>query len=197
MHTPTKTLFMLAATLCWSNAHAESELQFVDLRVQAGVSQTDGQAGSFTLMAGDIGNKDQKVIEADADMGIVLGLRGTVMETTVKREDTGVDLDLKLGGGAIVGGLGFLISKNAHLELNGGYGQGVGTIKGDTPWEDRDSRYKMYSGELGWFYTFDMGIQFGLIGGYSILKVKYETAGGQVKAEAKGFDGSVSLGFRF
>lgn len=192
-------LLTCSATVCLSQAYAESALSFVDLRAQAGVAQTEGQSGSLTLMAGDIGNKDQHVLTLDADMGIVLGLRGTLTETTAKREDTNTDLDLKLGGGAIVGGLGFYMGKNVHMELLGGYGQGVGTTTGDTPWDIRDSRYKTYLAELGLYYTLTSGIQFGLIAGGSIVKVTFDDVGTgtKVKAETKGFDGSVALGYRF
>jgi hypothetical protein len=194
----TKTLLTLSTSLCLAQmVAAESALSFVDLRVHGGIAQTDGTAGHVTLMAGDLGNKDQHVITIDADMGIVLGFRGTVMETIAKRDDNSAELDLKLGGGAIVGGLGFIVGKSAHMELCGGYGQGVGTLTGDTPWDYRDSRYKTYLAELGWYYTDDSGIQFGLIVGYSVVKVTYNDVNTTVKAEVKGFDGSISLGFRF
>ena len=196
-----RTLLLLtcSATVCLSQVYAESALSFVDLRAQAGVAQTEGQSGSLTLMAGDIGNKDQRVLTMDADMGIVLGLRGSVAETTAKRKDNNADLDLKLGGGAIVGGLGFYLGKNVHMELAGGYGQGVGTTTGDNPWNDRDSRYKMYLAELGLYYTMNNGIQFGVIVGGSIVKVTFDdvVTSTKVKAETEGFDGSVALGYRF
>jgi len=194
-----RTLLLLtcSATVCLSQVYAESALSFVDLRAQGGIAQSDGQSGNLTLMAGDIGNKDQHVLTLDADMGVVLGLRGSVTETTAKREDTNTDLDLKLGGGAIVGGLGFYLGKNVHMELVGGYGQGIGTTTGDTPWDIRDSRYKMYLAELGLYYTLTSGIQFGLIIGGSIVKVTFDDVGTKVKAETKGFDGSVALGYRF
>ena len=196
-----RTLLLLScsATVCLSQAYAESALSFVDLRAQAGIAQTEGQSGSLTLMAGDIGNKDQHVLTMDADMGIVLGLRGSVTETTAKRKDTNTDLDLKLGGGAIVGGLGFYLGKNVHMELAGGYGQGVGTTTGDNPWDARDSRYKMYLAELGLYYTLTNGVQLGLIVGGSIVKVTFDdvVTSSKVKAETEGFVGSVALGYRF
>ena len=190
-------LLTLSTSAFLTQAYAESALSFVDLRVQGGLAQTDGQAGSLTLMAGDIGNKDQHVLTLDADMGVVIGLRGSAINTSASREDTNADLDLKLGGGAFVGGLGFYLGKHTHMELLGGYGQGIGTATGDTFVDNRDTQYKMYLAELGVYYTYSSGIQLGVIVGGSILKAVYDDLGTDVKAETKGFDGSVALGYRF
>ncbi len=178
---------------------AESALRFVDVRAQGGVTVTDGQTANLTLMAGDIGNKSQHVITLDANMGIVLGLRGQVAEITAERNDGLKDFDVKLGGGTALGGLGFYLGKNSHAELVFGYAKGVGSTDGTNPWSDRDTKYTQYVGELGWYYTWDSNIQVGLTAGYSVMKLKYDDAvlGQTIKAEAKGFDGSVVLGVRF
>src|SRR5688572_33493962 len=114
------TTLRLAALACLATGAidaAESALAFLDLRAQGGVTLTEGQTASLTLMAGDIGNKDKHVISFDADMGIVLGLRGQLAEVSFERSDGLGDLDMKLGGGTFLGGLGFYISDNIHAEL--------------------------------------------------------------------------------
>jgi hypothetical protein len=178
---------------------AESALRFVDLRAQGGLTVSEGETANLTLMAGDIGNKDQHVISLDADMGIVIGLRGQVAEITAERDDGLKDFDVKLGGGTVLGGLGFYLGKNSHAELVGGYAKGVGSTTGSNPWEDRDTSYTQYLGELGWYYTWSSHIQVGLTAGYSVMKLKYDdpVLNKKIKAEAKGFDGGVAIGFRF
>jgi len=190
-------LVVLACFATGSLSAAESALRFVDLRVQGGVTATDGEAASLTLMAGDIGNKDQHVISMDADMGIVIGLRGQVSEVTAAFEDIPGDIDLKLGGGAVMGGLGFYLGKNSHAELLAGYARGVGSTTGSTAWEDRDASYFQYLGELGWYYTWNSHVQIGVTAGYSVIKIKYDTPTGDEKAKADGVDAALSLGFRF
>lgn len=195
-----RTLPHLAVLSCLALASAaaqESALRFVDLRVQGGVTVDEGQAASLTLMAGDIGNKDQHVISLDADMGIVIGLRGSTGEITADFEDGPGDIDLKFGGGAFMGGLGFYLGKNSHAELLAGYARGVGSTTGSTPWEDRDAKYYQYLGELGWYYTWSSHLQLGITAGYSVMKVKYDTDVGEEKAKAQGIDAALSLGFRF
>jgi hypothetical protein len=196
---PTSCRLLVLALAAVGSARAESALAFVDLRAQGGLAASDGNSASLSVMAGDIGNKDQHVISLDADMGIVIGLRASMMEVTGEREDGGADLDLTLGGGTFLGGFGFYLGKNTHAELLGAYSQGSGSTTGDVPWDDRDTRYKAYHAEFGWYYTWSTGIQLGLLGGYSIIKLKYDdpVLAARVKAEAKGFDASIALGYRF
>lgn len=196
MHTPLRLAVLALAAIASAQA-AESALSFVDLRVQGGLAANDGDAASLTVMAGDIGNKDQHIISLDADMGVVIGLRGQMAQVTAKRDDGLGDLDLKLGGGAVLGGLGFYLGKHTHAELLFGYARGVGTQTGSTPWAQRDSSYIQYQGELGWYYTWETGIQVGITAGYSVIKVTWDNDGTDVKAEAKGVDAAVALGYRF
>ena len=178
--------------------HAEeSALSFVELRAGGGVTVSNGEIVSLSLMAGDIGSKDQHIISLDADMGIVIGLRGQMSNVTAKRIDGLGDLDLKLGGGTAVGGLGFYLGKNSHAELLVGYSRGVGTQTGSGPWSQRDSSYTQLLGELGWYYTWNNHFQIGLTGGYSQIKVTWDNAGTDVDAKAKGIDAGLSLGYRF
>ena len=122
----------------------ESALRFVDLRAQGGVTLQDGATANLTLMAGDIGSKDKHVITLDADMGIVLGLRGQLAQVTFKRDDGGEDLDMKLGGVTFLGGLGFFLGPNSHAELVVGYARGVGSTTGSHAWDESDSRAKCW-----------------------------------------------------
>ena len=178
--------------------HAEeSALSFVDLRAGGGITVSNGETVNLSLMAGDIGNKDQHIISVDADMGVVIGLRGQMAKVTAKRIDGLGDLDLKLGGGTLIGGLGFYLGKNNHAELLFGYARGVGTQTGSGPWSQRDSSYTQLLGELGWYYTWSSHLQIGLTGGYSQIKVKWDNAGTDVDAKAKGIDAGLSLGYRF
>lgn len=177
---------------------AESALSFVDLRAQGGLTLNDGQAASLTLMAGDIGNKDKHVISFDADMGIVIGLRGQLAEVTFERSDGLGDLDMKLGGGAFLGGLGFYIGPRIHAELLFGYARGLGSTTGSHPWEDNDTKFTQYLGEFGWYYTWSTHVQVGVTVGYSLLKVKYDDPSiGEIKGEADGVDAALALGYRF
>ena len=196
MHTQLRLAALTLVALGSAQA-SESALSFVDLRVGGGLAANDGEIASLSLMAGDIGDKDQHIITLDADMGVVVGLRGQVSKVTAKRDDGLGNLDLKLGGGTVLGGLGFYLGKNSHAELLFGYSRGVGTQTGSTPWDQRDSSYTAYQGELGWYYTWDSGILVGLTAGYSVVKVKWDDNGTDVKAEANGIDAGVALGYRF
>ncbi|MBA3700441.1 MAG: hypothetical protein H0W78_16465 [Planctomycetes bacterium] len=195
------TTLRLAALACLtagSLSAAESALRFVDLRAQGGLTLNDGETANLTLMAGDIGNKDKHIVSLDADMGIVLGLRGQVSQVTFKRNDGLGDLDMKLGGGTFLGGLGFYLGTNSHAELVVGYARGLGSTTGSNPWDDDDTKFTQYVGELGWYYTWSTNIQVGVTVGYSLLKVKYnDPLIGTIKGEADGFDASIALGYRF
>lgn len=198
------TTSRLAVLACFASlstealAVEESALRFVDLRVQGGLTLNDGEAASLTLMAGDIGNKNKHIISLDADMGIVLGLRGQVSQVTFERNDGGGDLDIKLGGGTFMGGLGFYLGTNSHAELVVGYAKGVGSTTGSNPWDSRDTSYSQMMAELGWYYTWSTNIQVGVTVGYSLLKVEYDDPLiGEIEGEADGIDGAIAIGFRF
>jgi hypothetical protein len=195
------TPLRLAVLACFATgvfAADESALRFVDLRAQGGVTLSDGQSAALTLMAGDIGNKNKHIISLDADMGIVLGLRGQLSEVTFERDDGLGDLDIKLGGGTFMGGLGFYLGTNSHAELVVGYARGIGSSTGSHPWDDDDTKYTQYMGELGWYYTWSTNIQVGVTAGYSLLKVKYQDPLiGQIKGEAQGIDATLAVGYRF
>ncbi|HEX3134806.1 MAG TPA: hypothetical protein VHX44_14665 [Planctomycetota bacterium] len=190
-------LVVLACLSIGSVTAEESALRFVDLRVQGGVAVNDGEAASLTIMAGDIGNKDQHVITIDADMGIVIGIRGQVAKVTADFEKIPGDIDVKLGGGTFLGGLGFYLGKNSHAELLAGYSTGIGSSTGSTPFEERDIRYYQYLGELGWYYTWSTHVQVGITAGYSVMKITYKADAGDEKAKADGVDAALSLGYRF
>jgi hypothetical protein len=177
-------------------AHAESALSFVDLRVHGGLAQNDGAGGHLTLMAGDIGNKSQSVLDLDADMGIVIGLRADFTRVTAKITDV-PDTVTELGGGSFVGGLGFYVDKNSHVELLASYGKGWTSTSG-TPWGDRDGAYTTIAGELGWYYTMGKHYQLGVVAGWSQSKLKLDAVGGgKIDGVAQGVDAGVSLGYRF
>jgi hypothetical protein len=197
MSTPLR-LAVLACLATGSVSAAESALTFVDLRAQGGITLQEGTTANLTLMAGDIGNKNKHVISLDADMGIVLGLRGQLAQVTFQRDDGGEDLDMKLGGGTFLGGLGFYLGPNNHAELCVGYATGVGSTTGSHAWDERDTEYKQYVAELGWYYTWSNHLQLGVIAGYSLMKVEYDDPLlGTIEGEADGFDASISLGYRF
>jgi hypothetical protein len=196
-----RTALPLAALVCLAGgAHAaqESALRFVDLRVQGGVVANEGMMASATIMAGDIGNKDQHVISLDADMGIVLGLRGQAGQVTADFEDGGPqNLDVTLGGGTILGGFGFYLGKHSHAELLFGYGRGIGSGTASSLGDDDNIDYYQYQGELGWYYTWSTHLQVGLTVGYTVLKIEYERYDGDVDAKIDGFDAGIALGYRF
>jgi hypothetical protein len=175
----------------------DATLSFLDLRAQAGVAQTEEEMASVTLMGGVIGNREYPDFDMGEYVGIVIGGRGSLMKTTVEREDNKTDGRVKCGGGAVLGGFGFYTSEQSHLELLFSYGQGVGTTTGDTPWDDDDVRYKLYAGEIGWYYTTRMGVQIGVVGGYSLIKATYNDSVNEIRAKNDGVDGSVALGYRF
>jgi hypothetical protein len=180
-----------------ASAADQSALAFVDLRAQGGLMYGDGQGASLTVMAGDIGNKDQHIISLDADMGIVIGLRGLVANVSPRYKDLPGEIDLQIGGGSFLGGLGFYLGPHSHAELLAGYGRGVGTVDGSNPWDERVAKYTHYQAELGWYYTWSTHIQVGVTAGYSLLKVTVDTTAGDEKAEASGLDAALALGFRF
>lgn len=191
-------LSFAACSLVTITAHgAESALRFVDLRAQGGVSANEATVASLSVMAGDIGNKNKHVISLDADMGIVIGLRGLLGQITAEYEDLPGDIDLDIGGGSFLGGLGFYLGPNSHAELLAGYGGGACTVDGSHPWDERVAKYTHYQAELGWYYTWRTHIQVGVTLGYSLYKVKVDTTAGDEKAETDGFDAGVALGYRF
>jgi hypothetical protein len=191
-------LSLVACGLVSTAMHgADSALRFVDLRAQGGVVATEGTAASLTIMAGDIGNQDKHVISLDADMGIVIGLRGLVGKISADYDELPGDIDLEIGGGSFVGGLGFYLGKNSHAELLAGYGGGVGTVDGSHPWDERVAKYTHIQAELGWYYTWGTHLQVGVTAGYSLFKVTVDTTAGDEKAETDGFDAGLALGFRF
>jgi hypothetical protein len=196
MQTSLRLVVLTMAAVGFGHA-AESALSFVDLRAGGGVTVSNGETVNLTLMAGDIGNKDQHIISLDADMGVVIGLRGQMANVTAKRADGLGDLDLKLGGGTLMGGLGFYLGKNSHAELLFGYARGVGTQTGSGPWDERDSSYTQFLGELGWYYTWNSHLLVGITAGYSQIKVTWDNAGTDVDAKAKGIDAGIALGYRF
>jgi len=194
----TLRLAALACLTAGSLSAAESALRFVDLRAHGGLTLNDGETANLTLMAGDIGNKNKHVISLDADMGIVLGLRGQLSQVTFERNDGLGDLDIKLGGGTFMGGLGFYLGTNSHAELVVGYARGVGSTTGSNPWDDNDTKYTQYMGELGWYYTWSTNIQVGVTVGYSLLKVRYDDPLiGEIKGKADGIDATLAIGYRF
>lgn len=194
----TLRLAVLACLATGSLSAAESALRFVDIRAQGGVTLNEGESASLTLMAGDIGNKNKHVISLDADMGIVLGIRGQLANVTFERDDGGDDLEMKLGGGTFMGGLGFYLGTNAHAELVVGYAKGIGSTTGSNAWDDDDTEFTQYMAEFGWYYTWSTNIQVGVTVGYSLMKVEYEDLLiGMIEGEADGFDATLAIGYRF
>jgi hypothetical protein len=202
---PMRKLLSLFALTCAAlplsqvSAASQSALSFVDIRAQGGVTVNDAPTVNLTLMAGDIGNKNPHVLTMDADMGIVLGLRAQAADgVNVEYKGMGGDVDVVLGGGTVLGGLGFYLGKYSHAELVFGYARGVGSSTGDMPWDKRDTEYYQYLGEIGWYYMFDEGLQFGLTAGYSVIKAKVEQSNGvNEKADTHGVDAGLALGIRF
>lgn len=194
----TLRLAVLACLATGSVSAAESALRFVDIRAQGGVTLNDGENASLTLMAGDIGNKNKHVISLDADMGIVLGIRGQLAKVTFERDDGGDDLEMKLGGGTFMGGLGFYLGTNTHAELVVGYAKGIGSTTGSHAWDDDDTEFTQYMAEFGWYYTWSTNIQVGVTVGYSLMKVEYDDPLiGMIEGEADGFDATLAIGYRF
>jgi hypothetical protein len=193
------TLAIMTLTCAALSAADQSALSFVDIRAQGGVTVNQAPAVSLTLMAGDIGNKNPHVITMDADMGIVIGFRGQAADgVNVEYQEKGGDVDVTLAGGTVLGGLGFYLNKYSHAELVFGYARGIGSTTGDMPWDNRDTKYYQYLGEIGWYYMFDELMEFGITAGYSVIKAKVEQANGiSEKADTHGVDAGLVLGVRF
>ncbi len=199
MRTPIRMLAALAAVVgCSSVAVAESELSYEDLRVQGGFAMNKGEYAAVTFMAGDIGDRDQHVIDLTSDLGIVLGARGVAgaIQAKVQNSDDVVFSEL---GVQFLGGLGFYLGPDDLVETLGGYQVGVSSVTGKVALDHRDGRYTGYLIELGYYHTFGKtGFQLGLVGSFENIKDSFSVeSGDKIQAKAKGVDGGVSIGYRF
>ncbi|MBA3707986.1 MAG: hypothetical protein H0W83_04085 [Planctomycetes bacterium] len=191
-------LLVLIALTASNSALAESEskLSFADLRVQAGVADTTGPSAAITLMCGDIGNANQHAIDVNEDLGIVLGVRGTLLRTDMTV--LGTDITERLVGGEFLIGLGIYAGPRDHVELAGGYHIGVLGASGDNQHFRKNGTYRGFGGELGWYHTWKSHLQFGLLAGYSARTVRVDiTDGSRASVNVNGLDAAISLGYRF
>jgi hypothetical protein len=190
------TLLHASLLLCSCSAlvRAEALMEFVDLRAQGGVV-AGRYGGSLTLMAGNIGNKDQ-TLEMPDDSGIVVGVRATTARLRAKDDEDDVDLNMATIG--LVIGLGYCIDKTQHLELNGGWSAGRPTLLTEHGGYHNDGYGTVWNAELGWYTTWQKHIQIGLVGGWSWSRfnvvVDEDTT---VPVRAGGLEASLVLGYRF
>ncbi len=202
MRPPLTLVTTLAAVLgCASAAHAESEISYEDLRVQVGSACNQGEALAFTFVAGDIGDKDQGVMDFGSDFGLVLGLRAVIARVpgAVQVANPGSDIALNLLGGELLGGFGYYAGKNDIVELLAGFSVGISSEAGQTAFSHRDGRYTGYSLELGWYHTFGRSdIQLGAVVGVERVHDNFSLGSGDsFPVHAQGFDAALVFGYRF
>lgn len=182
-------------------ARAESEISYEDLRIQTGAMCTTGESVSVSLMAGDLGDKDQGVIDFGSDFGFVLGVRGVIgrVAGAVQVRSPGSDISLNLLGGEVLGGFGYFIDKSDIIELLVGYTIGVSSEAGQTALSHRDGRFTGYSGELGWYHTLGRSnlVIGGVVGFERIHNTMTLGSGDAFPVHARGVDAALVLGYRW
>jgi hypothetical protein len=202
MRPPLTVLATLAAALgCASAAHAESEISYEDLRVQAGSACNQGEEVAFTFVAGDIGDKDQGVLDFGSDFGLVLGLRLEIARVpgSVEVINPGPSIALNLLGGEALGGFGYYAGKNDVFELLAGISMGISSEVGQTAFDHRDGRYTGFSLECGWYHTFGRSdYEFGAVVGYERIHDSLTIGSGDsFPVHAQGVAAALVLGYRF
>jgi len=202
MRPPLTLLATLAAALGGATAaHAESELSYEDLRVQVGSACNQGQQLALSFVAGDIGDKDQGVMDFGSDFGLVLGLRGLIARVpgAVQVVNPGSDIALNLLGAEVLGGFGYYAGKNDLVELLVGFSVGISSEAGQTAFTHRDGRYTGYAAELGWYHTFGRSdLQLGAVIGVERVHDSFSLGSGDtLPTHAQGFDAALVFGYRF
>jgi hypothetical protein len=192
-----KAACALLAVSALASAHAESALEFLDLRVQAGIVETRNPGGAITLMAGNIGDRDNHVMDPGADFGIVIGLRTSLSRLHAHDDETDVDVNFCAAGP--VGGIGYYVSKRQHIEFVAGWQAGRPTVLSEHGGFHNDGYGTIWSGEMGWYYTFKKGIQFGLVGGWSWTHFTAHATpdSDAISGSSNGVGLAGSLGYRF
>ena len=202
MRRPSTLLSTLVAALgCATAAHAESELTYEDVRVQVGSACNQGEALAFTFVAGDIGDKDQGVMDFGSDFGLVLGLRLGMARVpgAVQATNPGSDIALNLLGGEALGGFGYYVGRNDIVEFLVGFSMGISSEAGQTAFNHRDGRYTGYSAEFGWYHTFARSnFEFGAVVGAERVHDSFSLGSGDsFPVRAQGFDAALVFGYRF
>jgi hypothetical protein len=203
MRTLLPSLSTLLTTMCCvGTCHAESQLTYEDLRAQVGTDSGSGQYGAITFIGGDVGDKDLDASGDYSDLGITVGIRGLSgrVKATPQVSGPSDNLALNVLGVQLLGGLSIYGGANDLFETLIGFDIGVSSEVGQTALNHRDGHYTGYRAEQGWYHTFsDFGdVQFGLIVGYEIIKDTFSLGSGDtLNAKARGFDLSVSSGYRF
>jgi hypothetical protein len=176
---------------------SEPELSFIDLRLQGGLVANSNHGAELTLMCGEIGDKDQHVVDTYRDAGIVIGIRGLWDHVNAKISG-GPDIQLNLMGVGICGGAGFVIDQEDHLEIVAGYGLGR-AFDGTSSNLTKLGSYSQLTGEIGYYHTWAQHWQIGGLAGYSYDNIKLDApdGGGAFPAKAQGFDLKLALGYRF
>jgi hypothetical protein len=188
-----RALLPLAAVAACAASDAESELTFVDLRAHGGLVASNGRGAALTLMCGDIGSKEQHVVDMSQDLGIVIGLRAVAQHVKAKL-DAGPTLEENILGIDLCGGIGGYVDAQNLLELVAGYGFGQNSDGTASGFHKRGST-KQLSFELGWYYTMAKHYQIGALVGFEHDSIKYNT--GDYKAKAQGANLAIELGYRF
>jgi hypothetical protein len=188
-----RALLPLAAAAVVAASDAESELTFVDLRAHGGLVASNGRGFAVTLMCGDIGDKEQHVVDMSQDLGIVIGARGIAQHVKAKL-DAGPTLEENILGIEACGGVGAYVDPKNLLELVAGYGFGQNSDGTASGFHKRGST-KQLSFELGWYYTMAKHYQVGALVGFEHDSIKYSGSG--YKATAQGANAAVELGYRF
>jgi hypothetical protein len=202
MRRPSALLPALAAVLGGATAaHAASEISYEDLRVQVGSACNQGEALAFTFVAGDLGDKDQGVMDFGSDFGLVLGLRVEMARVpgAVQVVNPGSDIALNLLGGELLGGFGYYVGKNDIVEFLVGFSIGISSEAGQTAFNHRDGRYTGYSAEFGWYHTFGRSnFEVGAVVGVERVHDSFALGSGDTfPVRAQGFDAALVFGYRF
>jgi hypothetical protein len=188
---------LLAAAACCA-VDSESELTFIDLRAHGGLVDTTGHGAALTIMCGDIGDKDQHVIDTWRDVGVVLGVRGLAEHVKAKLDVGGPTLQENILGLNAMGGIGAYIDAENLLEIVAGYGFGQSS-DGTASGFHKNGSTKQLSLEIGWYHTMAKHYQLGALIGFShdTLKLDSPTGGAVFRAKSQGLDLAVELGYRF
>lgn len=177
-------------------AQAESRLEFVDLRLQGGLTESVGLGGALTLMCGNIGDKNVADEEPN-DVGIVIGVRAGA--NRLKADDGVNTYRANIASIGALGGLGYYAGKRDHVELCVGYAIGHVTLADDhAGFSANDGRSTTISGELGWYHTWKRGWQLGVLGGWSWTRFACNPGtASESTAASYGVNIAGSLGYRF
>ncbi len=174
----------------------QSELTFVDLRVEGGIHNSTVGSGDVTIMAGNIGDKNPRQVDTWSDAGFVIGLRGLWDYDRIAIGGA-PSYKARLVGAELLGGLGFYASDADEFELVVGYGKGE-VSDATSAAVHRIGSFTTYSAEIGWYHQLVGPLQVGGKAGASYDQVSIDgPLGGKFTGKRFGVDLMVEIGWRF